>query len=225
MAFIFLDLDGTLLTNGVYSDLSKSILFSLKNNGHDVCITTGRTIESLKKLKIFDDFSGYFIAENGCLIGKFKRGNIELFDDWTKKIDLYSPLIKRLANYFSRDTEVYLKRYMVTISSNEDIYVPKDFSDLISVRNTKWLDFLPNIAGKEKAAQFLQNKFNLNEDFLFFIGDASNDFALLKYVSKPGTVNNANQEIKQIVEEKNGFVSEFEETKGVQDILFKWGLI
>ncbi len=226
MAFVFLDLDGTLLTNGTYSDDAKTVLSNLKKNGHEFCITTGRTMESLKQLKIFNKFSGYFIAENGCIVGKFEEGDLEFFGEWMKSMSSYKPSMQRLAKYFtSNGTKIYLKEYMLTIDYVEKLKIPAEFSDLISVRNLQWLDFLPKIAGKEKAAQFLISKFDLSMDSLFFVGDSFNDKALLDFVHNSGVVANASSEVKNFVLNKKGKVSEFKETQGVKNLLTVWNLI
>lgn len=89
----YFDVDGTLLNNThhSFSDLTKKALISLKENGYKVALCTGRSLEGIQDLEIFDliQWDAYILANGSQILDSSKQVVQEIhFDqDLIHKID------------------------------------------------------------------------------------------------------------------------------------------
>lgn len=82
---IILDIDGTLLnSDGVITDLTKTILLKLQSIGHKLVLASGRSFYRLQKIASDLDmakYGGYFVEINGnCLYDVANNKRIRLFN-------------------------------------------------------------------------------------------------------------------------------------------------
>ncbi|MBR9683303.1 HAD family phosphatase [Candidatus Woesearchaeota archaeon] len=219
MKLVFLDLDGTLLTEAKVVEDTLRILDGLLTNGNKFCIATGRQLELIKELNLFDNREGFLILENGGIIGRVKNNQFEVFKEWEDKISPFMDEMDKLKVELGKNYEIIHKEKGFSIETYNDVKIPKEFPNITLRRNCDTLDFMPKIAGKKHAAVFLIEKLGFNKDNVVHVGDSMNDYELLEFVGNCGTVANADDAVKELVLSKRGVVSSHKETRGVKEVL------
>jgi len=107
---------------------------------------------------------------------------------------------------FSQEDE-YLK--------NIDIYMKEKYPQYNTVRSGKhYYEIVPMNVDKSTAIKFMVEKFGLDKDKLFTIGDFYNDVGMLKYAKVSATTSGTIDEIKEIASivvgtSENGAVADF----------------
>ena len=81
------------------------------------------------------------------------------------------------------------------------------------------IDISPAGIDKASGIQFLSQKTKINTKNILGIGDSRGDFPMLNLVGYVGCPTNASKECKELVRERNGYVSPYHNTFGVADII------
>ena len=215
------DLDGVLLSNNHISNEAIERINKLKSRGILFCVASGRTFNSAERV-VLNKLRIYFILENGSIIGDNISNISKKYKEWNSAIKDEIVEVNNLQKLFSEKYRTEKKDIMFSITSKEDISIPKKFSKVTKKRNMEVLDFFPISAGKENGTRFLTKKLGIKLSETLFIGDSYNDLELLKIVGFCGCPKNAVKEVKDLVRNREGIISNFETTKGFLDVLTKY---
>lgn len=175
---IVTDLDGTLLNeNKMVSSNTKNYLKKIKDNGHIVCIDTGRNIERAKYAIVNTDFVNYIIANNGALIFDVEN-NKWLFKSKIKDIIVKELFLKYINTFddFEINTVDYIYRYIL----QNEINVPfvkniTNINDFISKIKDVY-NITISFKNESTINTFLEDiKNNYNEIYSFIMQDSFSD--------------------------------------------------
>ena len=108
-----------------------------------------------------------------------------------------------------------------SISPEEAEQIKGEFAhpEVILTQNKNKLYALPTIATKDKAIQYLLEKYGIHQQYSFGLGDDDNDIGLLSFVGIPHTIASAKEHIKQLVSAKKGYISPYGFRRGGVDAL------
>ncbi len=215
------DIDNTILYDGYVHPETLRYLNKLSKY-FDIVMNTGRRKKSYEKLSLNSDI---VCLENGCIIevyGERDKTWEESIKNGYDKENVY----KILKNIFGDKTEK--KEYMVIVR-----YGDLDINDIKTVlqafelpgakytinENTKILEVIPKNTDKGKVLERISYLLKKPLDAFYGIGDSGNDLEMLKTVRKPYTFEHATEEIKELVEKRNGYISPYRSHEGIWDVL------
>lgn len=93
------------------------------------------------------------------------------------------------------------------------------FEEWVSITHSKTaVDITPKGMNKSSAVDILEKETSFKREEMLAIGDSESDLDIMKLVGFVACPSNANENVKRLVLEKNGYISSFSETKGVVDI-------
>ena len=178
-------------------------------------------------------FSGYpSIMESGCMLYYSNVRKVvlnpnisqETLDTFVKVDEIVRDLVNNGAN-----KEVG-KELCISLNPPEGIDIENffdtvalelyDFSKQLSITNSKTaVDITPKGIDKSSAISILEEKTPFDRSEMLAIGDSNSDLAVMDLTGFAACPSNANDNVKNMVLYKNGYISPYPETKGVVDIL------
>ena len=214
---IFTDLDGTLIQDGAIKESDILKIRKFTQQGNKISIATGRSYSSIKHLKGAIDFE-YCICCNGAYIVDKNEKVIyaNTFEEKTfKKLlklqsDKYTSGISNGDTFIIRDGKdkpfanpVFLnyspkkKSQKLANEMVEQIKALKLDKEIeISVNGTH-VDIGPANASKGIAIAYLANKFKIDTNDIFVVGDQKNDISMFDLFENSYCIRVGNKEAKK----------------------------
>lgn len=244
---LVLDLDGTLLEpSGLIHPYTSKLLNEVAERGVMVTIATGRPFSrTLVPLRVNELYPGspfpqFLICEERDIYelrdGEFAPWpeNEEARAREIELLPLSHYLLTRLAseiptleyavnNTYSQRTRGFLELYFVERSEAEEafrflVHLTKD-TPLKAVRNGRNVCLRANFSGKAEALQRLVEKEGIEFSNILAVGDSNNDLDMLTCGVRGATTANADQEVKQAINQLPGYISQANHSLGVGQII------
>ncbi len=207
------DIDGVLAANEKIPEELFTLLKEIQKYV-PVSIATGRSLEGVKRIGLFDVIkNGFLILENGSLI--YANGQILL--DWEEVISGEINSLWQLKKTLSQKYQIIERERSFTIVDFSDFDLIEEFKDVQALLNFESCDFVSSFAGKEAAIAFLEKK-GLIKGPIACVGNGDNDLGMLNYVQYPYTVSDASQNVLRSLE-NGGYISQLPSTDGGKDVL------
>lgn len=213
-----------------------NLLKKIKNKA-PLTIITGRRLSGYERLSAVIPHD-YAIIEHGCVI--LNQGKPD--QDWADKVKgavgilggYQGPLwdyVKHLERQgYKLDYDGRLASVRVFLDKPDNLIeeekmileakVKKEIGTIFSTtRNQGMLDIIPNSGGKMNASYFILSKHGLKSYNAGVLGDDVNDEDMLRILGFPLCPGNALHSIKEIVKQRNGYVSQYADHEGTIDLL------
>ena len=212
---VFLDLDGTLLTDDKkVSEENKKAIKYVQSKGGIACICSGRQKDAVKAYKEMAGCDKYIICSNGTQIYDCEKDE-ELFS-----CNLERSICNTLANYVIENnfyirietsycryvnSKDYFVKYEI-ILDNPDEHAAKAWSANIINKN----------ASKGNAIHGLCKYLKIDIEDVIAMGDDSNDISMMKTVGLGVAMGNAGDDVKKYAKE----IAKTNMENGVAEILY-----
>lgn len=221
------------VANETISEMKKLI-----EKGAEFVLVTGKRASYYHGLAAIMPHS-YAIFEHGCVI--MDEGNVD--SEWnelirpvvgvpgSKKGLLWDFEKKLLEDGFRTDSEGRLATFRVYIdkpsnlTEQEKLLIEKKVAEeagslgITTTYNHGMLDVLPAVGGKANAMKYLIGKTGFAAGKIVALGDDPNDLSMMRLAEFTACLGNAGLEVKQLVKQKGGYVSELKGHEGTVDIL------
>lgn len=244
---VFLDIDDTLMSNGIIPQKNIDVIASVQQLGHKVFINTGRSYASIPK-ELFDTirFDGVVAG-----IGSYVRFG----DEIVKSIVIPNNLLKKVAEYclstdilciFEGEEKVlYInvnneENKLILKNSNDFLTVYKDIriskitvcgvltdnvikmieEDFTVIQHKKYTEFSLKGCSKSNGMKTMLKRLSLKRENCIAMGDSPNDIDMLEYAGISVAMENSTDEVKKLCD----FVSETADNAGVAVALEKYVL-
>ena len=198
------DIDGTITLNGKGSIHLEALarLRSLKDEGHNVILVTGRSSVEGYLLSIFGGLTHMAVGENGGCITYGDKIQHKMFGNKGECVHALATIQSRLdieikeKPVFPRMTEVVLERTFEIDKAQKII----DIENLNVVLTDSGYAYHINSKGVNKGSGFLEAIKILDVDLndVIAIGDSETDIPLFKIVGNSIAVSNSNENLKKI---------------------------
>jgi len=198
------DIDGTITLNGKGSIHLEALtrLRSLKDEGHNVVLVTGRSSVEGYILSIFGGLTHLAVGENGGCITFGDKIQHKLLGNKGECIHALATIQSRLnieikeKSVFPRMTEVVLERTFEIDKAQKII----DIENLNVVLTDSGYAYHINSKGVNKGSGFLEAIKILDVDLndVIAIGDSETDIPLFKIVENSIAVSNSTENLKKI---------------------------
>ncbi|MFB6076306.1 MAG: HAD family hydrolase [Candidatus Aenigmatarchaeota archaeon] len=225
---IFSDLDGTILKDSGIPAETFSVIKKIMSKGVEFGVVTGKSVDDLTDLEFPEKINGPCIIENGIIIGKMEEGKIVPDREWMEKMEKELVDLRSTADFIRRDHKIYKKNYSFTVNIKKSpSFLNRIKEGKIPMKNVKarkngdWLDFFPEMAGKDKAIEFYCKKEGIDLKDVCALGDDENDIEMMEMVGIPCAVKNSPLKLIDTVKKRNGLISTEESYIGGQEILKK----
>ena len=199
-----IDIDGTITLNGMGTIHLEALtrLRSLKDDGHNVVLVTGRSSVEGYILSIFGGLTHLAVGENGGCITFGDKIQHKLLGNKGECIHALATIQSRLnieikeKSVFPRMTEVVLERTFEIDKAQKII----DIENLNVVLTDSGYAYHINSKGVNKGSGFLEAIKILDVDLndVIAIGDSETDIPLFKIVENSIAVSNSTENLKKI---------------------------
>ena len=199
-----IDIDGTITLNGMGAILLEALtrLRSLKDEGHNVVLVTGRSSVEGYILSIFGGLTHLAVGENGGCITFGDKIQHKLLGNKGECIHALATIQSRLdveikeKPVFPRMTEVVLERTFEIDKARKII----DIENLNVVLTDSGYAYHINSKGVNKGSGFLEAIKMLDVDLndVIAIGDSETDVPLFKIVKNSIAVSNSTENLKKV---------------------------
>ena len=199
-----IDIDGTITLNdtGVINLETLSKLRSLKDEGHNVILVTGRSSVEGYLLSIFGGLTHMSVGENGGCITYGDKIQHKLLGNKGECIHALATIQSRLGSeikekpVFPRMTEVVLERTFEIEKAKKIV----DEDNLNVVLTDSGYAYHINSKGVNKGSGFLEVVKMLGVDLndVIAIGDSETDIPLFKIVENSIAVSNSTENLKKV---------------------------
>jgi len=199
-----IDIDGTITLNGMGTIHLEALtrLRSLKDDGHNVVLVTGRSSVEGYILSIFGGLTHLAVGENGGCITFGDKIQHKLLGNKGECIHALATIQSRLnieikeKSVFPRMTEVVLERTFEIDKAQKII----DIENLNVVLTDSGYAYHINSKGVNKGSGFLEAIKVLGVDLedVIAIGDSETDVPLFKIVKNSIAVSNSTENLKKI---------------------------
>lgn len=218
MKVLVSDFDGTFFDNNYLKNIDNVNKFV--DDGNLFIIATGRSINNLKiDIQDYDIKYSYLICSDGASIYDNKYNNLFY-------CDIDKDLINPICNLLDNDPNI-----SITLIENDNIVsgtmansiagkfidrsiceelvkkVNSDFSSVNSYLSDNYINIRNKKVSKAEAIKFLIEKYNLNKNDIYTVGDSVNDIEMCKEF-KSFTFINAESDVKDV---SNNIVLNFNE--------------
>jgi hypothetical protein len=199
-----IDIDGTITLNGMGTIHLEALtrLRSLKDDGHNVVLVTGRSSVEGYILSIFGGLTHLAVGENGGCITFGDKIQHKLLGNKGECIHALATIQSRLdieikeKPVFPRMTEVVLERTFEIDKAQKII----DIENLNVVLTDSGYAYHINSKGVNKGSGFLEaiKVLGVDLDDVIAIGDSETDVPLFKIVKNSIAVSNSTENLKKI---------------------------
>ena len=199
-----IDIDGTITLNGMGTIHLEALtrLRSLKDDGHNVVLVTGRSSVEGYILSIFGGLTHLAVGENGGCITFGDKIQHKLLGNKGECIHALATIQSRLnieikeKSVFPRMTEVVLERTFEIDKAQKII----DIENLNVVLTDSGYAYHINSKGVNKGSGFLEaiKVLGVDLDDVIAIGDSETDVPLFKIVKNSIAVSNSTENLKKI---------------------------
>jgi Cof subfamily protein (haloacid dehalogenase superfamily) len=247
MYAVFLDIDGTIMNNGIIPQRNIDVITSVQQLGHKVFINTGRSYASIPR-ELLDA-----VHFDGIVAGM--GSYIRLGDEIVKSVVIPGNILKEIADYFvSKDMlcifEGEEKMLYMNVNNEEDKLIVKDGNDFFTVykevriskvtvggvlthnavklleknftviQHKMYAEFALKGCSKANGMKAMLERLSLKRENSIAVGDSANDIDMLEYAGISVAMGNSSAEVKQLCD----FVSETVDNAGVAAALEKYVL-
>ena len=198
------DIDGTITLNGMGTIHLEALsrLRSLKDNGHNVILVTGRSSVEGFLLSIFGGLTNLSVGENGGCITYGDKIQHKMFGNKGECVHALATIQSRLdieikeKPVFPRMTEVVLERTFQIEEAQKIV----DRENLNVILSDSGYGYHINSKGVNKGSGFLEAIKILDVDLndVIAIGDSETDIPLFKIVENSIAVSNSTENLKKI---------------------------
>ncbi|MBC7190191.1 HAD family phosphatase [Candidatus Aerophobetes bacterium] len=243
------DLDKTLMDGVPIQPRIVEFMVKLRSIGIRLVINSGRRLNDIleilfeSKIPCPEGYPEAIISDQGVCIHYLKGNNYVEDEEWNqekrKEMEILSQEIGWKSKLWEKIIEEKLKLQPVKKEIDQGVFRVffKDETDaekarefLVKDGSFKYTVFLRNrrlllatLATAQKGRSLLRvaEHFNISPEEVVAIGDSNNDEDMLdgKYGFIPAAPSNAEEEIKSLVKEKNGYVASLPEGDGVVEIV------
>ena len=228
---VVFDLDGILLKDGMMTSNGKEAVEKLLNHGFHVIYSSGKnywyTAGGLSFSNLLRDDT-IIMAENGGIIFfPFNREMVTFGCEKNDVAEVSREFIKRHCHYENGNLVLREPRTPLWQEPKETIFTlfPMDLStiptikqyleaiiserglDLYAIDHSDAVDTVSMGQHKGTALEYLCENSIINLRDTVAFGDGNNDKEMLETVGLPITVDNANDDIKELVREKGGIIT------------------
>jgi len=217
------------------SKLQKYCLIMKENKDlPDIILNSGRQVPYgemvVQTLGLFSSYP--FIMESGCLLYYSNVRKIVVNPNISQKaLDTFAEIdeiIQHLVN-IGANKEVG-KELCISLNPPDGIVIEgffqrvledlNDFLEYLSISHSKTaVDITPKGINKSSAIGILEEKTPFMAEEMLAIGDSNSDLDVMALTGFVACPSNANENVRKMVFNKNGYISSYKETKGVVDIL------
>lgn len=242
---VFLDIDGTLMSNGIIPQKNIDVIATVQQLGHKVFINTGRSYASIPK-HVFNavKFDGVVAG-----IGSYVRYGDEIIES----IAIDRNILKKVANLFistgrSCVFEGEENMLCLNVDNKGDKLIVKSGNDFLTVYNDtriskvtvqgiltdrevsllqehftviqheNYAEFALKGCSKSKGMKAMMKRLSLRRENCIAMGDSANDIDMLQYAGISVAMKNSTDEVKKLCD----FVSETAGNAGVAAALEKY---
>ena len=198
------DIDGTITLNGMGTIHLEALsrLRSLKDNGHNVVLVTGRSSVEGFLLSIFGGLTNLSVGENGGCITYGDKIQHKMLGNKGECVHALATIQSRLdieikeKPVFPRMTEVVLERTFQIEEAQKIV----DRENLNVILSDSGYGYHINSKGVNKGSGFLEAIKILDVDLndVIAIGDSETDIPLFKIVENSIAVSNSTENLKKI---------------------------
>jgi len=217
---VFADIDETLLFDKVVDPRTIELIRKVQENT-PFCLASARREKRYQQVR--DQIPhNHAIYESGCIIRK--DGTID--QEWDHYVSSSRAAMKEAEGVIGYTPEWKRHAFVLKV---EAFRIPPDEVERIRsleiegvgirINQGKYIDVYPTIAGKGNAIRYLCDSLGIPIINTAAMGDDDNDREMFGACSHLYAVGNALPEIKELIQSRSGFVSEYERHRGAQDVL------
>ena len=192
---------------------------------HLSILEVGTVYNHLNSLEVDFTIQKKIPFNHECLVIRKNRDN----PDFMRRIEIYKDFCKEYLDGKDRFDEAC--QFIIIVSEHKGVAVysqiKKVFCDLNVIRATSpldgksiWIEIFPVSVSKANAANWLANKFQIDQTNSFAIGNDYNDLGLLNWANHSLVVENAPLELKKSFKTTNSC-----DSNGFSMAVSKWKLI
>lgn len=245
---ICIDIEGCLRPNGRFAANDLVMLleiqkYQLAANSNSklppIVINSGRSVGFIEAVFTNIGFPppGYWsVAENGAFVCDFRDGDFRfnpLLKNHLSEIqNLAGRVIPTLLKKIGGNKELG-KEICVSLNPPAKVDIEKYFQEVLKelsrfdkvveiTHSTSAVDITPKGVNKGSGLKFAALKSRVELQKILYIGDTKGDFPVFNIVGYSACPHNATADCKKLIIEKKGYISPFDDIKGVVDIIDKF---
>jgi len=243
------DLDNTLMEKVPIAPEIKDFIVKIRKKGIKFVINSGRSLKDIleilfqSRIPCSEGYPEAIISTHGAFIHYLKGNNYVEDEEWNKKKEKELEILRQEIGWKSKLWEKLIEEklkikpvskqidqgiFRVFFSSKEEaekvrqaITKESSFKYTTFLRNKHLLLATLSTAQKGYSLLRVTRHFNISPNQVLAIGDSHNDEDMLdgRYGFIPAAPSNADEEVKLLVKNNNGYVASLPEGKGVMEIV------